>query len=188
METQDAGLGALSDLEQKTLDIIDKLEALNGIGGGPTVEEKVYNINCKCCCDCEPPVEPPGTPVDPLCAEEGILEADQFYKFWQGYPSKGTCDYKYYLFSTSINFDEDDLEGKYHGRFEDPLETDEFAQGAGAVKEETEELKKIFTTWIYDKNQSALLEGIGGGQLRDSEGNCLGYTGIDNYDIDDTRV
>lgn len=188
---QDENLGASADISLKLDDVLLKIEdASENVGsvGDSTGCNVEININCNADVDCEcecPDITPPGTtdPVDPLCSsEENIAEQGHLYELFQTYPG-GQCpgDKEFYLMSPSLNEGVSRFAETYHSMSEEGSFPEEyFNQGVAGVRKGPKALVD-YLNWQFRTDVTDLLEDVGGGQLVDPVGNCLGFTEVENY-------
>lgn len=191
LANQEANLGLSADISLKLDDVLLKIEEASETVGSIPEEDGActvnININGACCeveqeceCDCEP-IEPPGS-VEPLpecSAIDNVLTAGNVFKFFQTYPlGRYACDNRFFLLSPTINTGED-IDSIHAMSPEGEFPEEELTQATAMVLNQDD--IDMFLDFTYDPTITESIETIEGGQLKDVDGNCLGYTEIDNF-------
>ena len=139
---------------------------------------------CDTCCPECPPVEPPGGPgegdVD-FClpsAPGNMLIDGQKYTFSQmGITKSGWKEF--FLASSAMNDGIPFYEGEYHG-WNNPPVVGTFTNGLFMIRNDNS-VADQYSEWTYDTS-IATLNLLEGGQLKDTDGNCLGFVDSPNFD------
>jgi hypothetical protein len=167
-----------------------------GIGGGENGNTTctnghccVINVNCNCC-NATNGTEPgtPGTPepTDPCQAPDNKGVDGATYQFYQTFPyGKCNSDKEFYLWSPQFNSGVSSMDNTYHS-VNSP--TPNFNKGAAAARKMSSPATfNSFMDWTFDTTVSTAL-GLGGGQLKDKNGKCLGYSALNNFSVTETRI